>query len=226
MSISVKKINKHFYFFLKGKILRSENGNRVKVINKKIAITLSTYLSRCYSGVNKEKKFFLQMLSFNYELNKKNKIIFIDKMISFLSTDLVCYRAEKGSEISKIQKKIWDPLLEFTRKKYNLILNTSYSVMPIEQNPKNNGQLIKFLKKLDNKNFTFYYYMTNFCNSNIIALNFLANNIKSKYVWESISVDEIYSLKKWGSDKEIIDNLMEKKNYFKEIIKFKLIFNI
>ena len=91
---------------------------------------------------------------------------------------------------------------------------------------KNLKELIKFLKKLDNKNFTFYYYMTNFCNSNIIALNFLANNIKSKYVWESISVDEIYSLKKWGSDKEIIDNLIEKKNYFKEIIKFKLIFNI
>ena len=117
MSISVKKINKHFYFFLKGKILRSENGNRVKVINKKIAITLSTYLSRCYSGVNKEKKFFLQMLSFNYELNKKNKIIFIDKMISFLSTDLVCYRAEKGSEISEIQKKNMGSFARIYKKK-------------------------------------------------------------------------------------------------------------
>ena len=70
---------------------------------KKIATELSKYLSLCLI-VKAKKKIFLKILFFSFDLNKKNKIGLIEKIVSFLNTDLVCYRAEKNSELELTQK--------------------------------------------------------------------------------------------------------------------------
>ena len=57
--------------------------------------------------------------------------------------------------------------------------------------------------------------MNTFSNSNIIALNFLANNIKSDYLWECIVLEETYSLKKWGKDKDATGDYKIKKRNLK-----------
>ena len=46
--------------------------------------------------------------------------------------------------------------------------------------------------------------MNDFSNSKHNCFKFLANNIKSDYLWECIVLEETYSLekKKWGKDKE------------------------
>ena len=101
---------------------------------------------------------------------------------SFLSTDLLCYRAEKNSELETIQKKLWDPLIYFVENKYKLTFKTTNGIVPIQQESSNKKKLLKILKKLNRHDLTSFYYITNFSNSNIIALNFLANNIKSDYI--------------------------------------------
>ena len=167
----------------------------------------------------------MRVLFFSFDLNKNRRSDILDKMVSFLSTDLVCYRAEKKSELENIQKKHWDPLIFFVKKKYGLIFKTTNGIIPIKQNPSNKTKLLKTLKKLNRHELTAFYYITIFSNSNIIALNFLANNINFKNAWKFLSLEESYSLKKWGQDKEAKEKLLEKKKYFNEIIRFNLILN-
>ena len=169
------------------------------------------------------KKFFLRLLFFSYDLDKKSRTDLVNKILSFLSTDLVCYRAEKNSELEIIQKKLWDPLIYFVENKYKFIFKITYGIIPIQQDSGNKKKLLKILKRLNRHDLTSFYYITNFSNSNIITLNFLANNINFKEAWKLLSLEEAFSLKKWGQDKEAKEKLLEKKNYFNEIINFNLL---
>ena len=221
--LEIKKSNNHYYFTKADKILKTKLNSAISLKSKKTAIKLSKYLSLCYSCKDKEKKFFLEMLYFSYDLNKKNKEYFINKIISFLNSDCLCYRADANTEIEELQKKIWDPLINFVKHKYRLTFSVINGVMPIKQDPKNILILASFLKKLKSFDFTIYYFITNFSNSNIIALNFLSNNIISDHAWSCLNLEETYSLKKWGQDKEAKNKLSEKKKYFNEIVNFKIL---
>ena len=202
------------------KLLITTSNNKIKVKCEKVAKDLSKYLRLCLNSKSKAKKFFLKILFFSFDLNKKQKKNIIENIISFLNTDLVCYRAEKNSELDKTQTRLWNPLITFVEKKYKFIFKVTNSIIPVKQKEANKGKLLSILKKLNKHELTSFYFITNFSNSNIIALNFLANNINSKNAWKVISLEEAYNLEKWGQDKEAKDKLLDKQKHFNEIIKF------
>ena len=202
------------------KPLITASNNKIKVKGEKTAKELSKYLLLCYNSKSTVKKFFLKILFFSFDLNKKNKLDVIENIVSFLNTDLVCYRAEKNSELEKTQTRLWNPLIAFVEKKYKFIFKVTNSIIPVKQIEANKGKLLRILRKLNNHELTSFYFITNFSNSNIITLNFLANNINSKNAWKVISLEEAYNLEKWGQDKEAKDKLLDKQKHFNEIIKF------
>ncbi len=222
--IKVIKKGKYYFFFKSNKFIKTNGNNKIKVADDKAAKQLSKYMSACFKSKNKEKSFFLRVLFFSFDLDKSSKSDIIDKILFFLSTDLLCYRAVKNSELESFQKKLWDPLISFVEEKYKLTFNITNGVIPVKHKATNKVRLGKILKKLNKQELTSYYYITNISNSNIIALNFLANNINFKHAWKCLSLEEDYNLKKWGQDKEAKEKLLEKKSYFNEIINLYLLF--
>ena len=202
------------------KPLTTPSNNKIKVKGEKEARELSKYLLLCLNSKSKVKNFFFKILFFSFDLNKKKKLDIIENIVSFLNTDLVCYRAEKNSELEKTQTRLWNPLIAFVEKKYKFIFKVTNSIIPVKQIEANKSKLLRILRKLNNHELTSFYFITNFSNSNIITLNFLSNNINSKNAWEVISLEEAYNLGKWGQDKEAKDNLLDKQKHFNEIIKF------
>ena len=218
--IKIIKKENYYYFLKNNKPLITTSNNKIKVKDEKAANELSKYLILCFSSKSKVKNFFLKILFFSFDLNKKKKQEIIENILSFLNTDLVCYRAEKNSELDKTQTRLWSPLIAFVEEKYKFIFKVTNSIIPIQQREANKGKLLRILKKLNNHELTSFYFITNFSNSNIITLNFLANNINSKNAWKVISLEEAYNLEKWGQDKEAKNKLLDKQKHFNEIIKF------
>ena len=105
MIIELEKKKTNYYFFLNNKIFKTPIGNEIYIESYKVAIKLLKYLDLCLNKNNKERSFFLEILYFNYDLNKENKKNFIKKTINYLNTDLLFYRADKNTELEKIQKK-------------------------------------------------------------------------------------------------------------------------
>ena len=221
--IKIIKKNNYYYFFENNKEITTTFNNLIRVKDEKVAIALCKYLKLCFKSKSKIKKYFLGILYFSFDLDKEKKTKIIDNIISFLNTDLLCYRAKKNSELDTIQKKLWDPLIDFVEKEYKLSFNTTNGIIPINQKQSNKNKLLKILKKLNRHQLTGFYYITNFSNSNIITLNFLANNINFKNTWKVLNLEESYSLKKWGQDKEANEKLLDKKKYLNEIINFNLL---
>ena len=221
---TILKTNSYFLLLFNKKLFNTPMNNAVKIYDKKIAFSLKEYLNL---NIKKKKKYkyFEKILYFYFDLSIKNRTILEKKIIDNLDSDLLCYRADKYTELEKIQSKMFDPLVIFVKEKFMLDFQVENSVIPFKQDNKNVIVLNKILKKLDNLKFTTYYFINNLTNSNIIALNFLVNNIKLQNIWNCLSLDETYSFRKWGKDKEAIEMLNNKKKELDEIINFYLLFN-
>lgn len=221
---TILKTNSYFLLLFNKKLFNTPMNNAVKIYDKKIAFSLKEYLNL---NIKKKKKYkyFEKILYFYFDLSIKNRTILEKKIIDNLDSDLLCYRADKYTELEKIQSKMFDPLVLFVKEKFMLDFQVENSVIPFKQDNKNVIVLNKILKKLDNLKFTTYYFINNLTNSNIIALNFLVNNIKLQNIWNCLSLDETYSFRKWGKDKEAIEMLNNKKKELDEIINFYLLFN-
>ena len=221
---TILKTNSYFLLLFNKKLFNTPMNNTVKIYDKKIAFSLKEYLNL---NIKKKKKYkyFEKILYFYFDLSIKNRTILEKKIIDNLDSDLLCYRADKYTELEKIQSKMFDPLVLFVKEKFMLDFQVENSVIPFKQDNKNVIVLNKILKKLDNLKFTTYYFINNLTNSNIIALNFLVNNIKLQNIWNCLSLDETYSFRKWGKDKDAIEMLNNKKKELDEIINFHLLFN-
>ena len=221
---TILKTNSYFLLLFNKKLFNTPMNNAVKIYDKKIAFSLKEYLNL---NIKKKKKYkyFEKILYFYFDLSIKNRTILEKKIIDNLDSDLLCYRADKYTELEKIQSKMFDPLVIFVKEKFMLDFQVENSVIPFKQDNKNVIVLNKILKKLDNLKFTTYYFINNLTNSNIIALNFLVNNIKLQHIWYCLSLDETYSFRKWGKDKDAIEMLNNKKKELDEIINFHLLFN-
>ena len=221
---TILKTNSYFLLLFNKKLFNTPMNNAVKIHDKKIAFSLKEYLNL---NIKKKKKYkyFEKILYFYFDLSIKNRTILEKKIIDNLDSDLLCYRADKYTELEKIQSKMFDPLVLFVKEKFMLDFQVENSVIPFKQDNKNVIVLNKILKKLDNLKFTTYYFINNLTNSNIIALNFLVNNIKLQNIWNCLSLDETYSFRKWGKDKDAIEMLNNKKKELDEIINFHLLFN-
>ncbi len=221
---TILKTNSYFLLLFNKKLFNTPMNNAVKIHDKKIAFSLKEYLNL---NIKKKKKYkyFEKILYFYFDLSIKNRTILEKKIIDNLDSDLLCYRADKYTELEKIQSKMFDPLVIFVKEKFMLDFQVENSVIPFKQDNKNVIVLNKILKKLDNLKFTTYYFINNLTNSNIIALNFLVNNIKLQNIWNCLSLDETYSFRKWGKDKDAIEMLNNKKKELEEIINFHLLFN-
>lgn len=223
--LKVIKKNNYFFFLLNNQKLKTSLNNKIKVKDKIIANILKDKINLLIKKKDIQKSYFIKILYFYFDLKRQNINFFKKKIIENLNTDLLCYRANKDSEIAAIQKKKYDPLLNFVEKEYKLLFKVVNNIMPVNQDSYNISKLKNILNILNKHKFTAYYFMNAFSNSNIIALNFLANNIESDYLWECIVLDETYSLKKWGKDKEAYRRLQDKKKDFEEIVYFYLLFD-
>ena len=221
---TILKINKHFLLFFNKKLFNTPMNNQIKIYDKKLALSLQEYLNLNMKR-KKKYKYFLKILYFYFDLSIKNRKTFEKKIIENLNSDLLCYRADKHTELESIQSKIFDPLILFVKEKFMLNFKVKNSIIPFKQDNNNIIILNKILKDLNNVKFTTYFFINDLTNSNIIALNFLVNNIKLKKVWNCLSLDETYSFRKWGKDKDAIETLNNKKKDLDEIINFYLLFN-
>ena len=221
---TILKKNSYFLLFFNKRLFNTPMNNKVKIYDERLAFSLKDYLNLKIKSKTKYK-YFENILYFYFDLSDKNRKTFKKKIIDNLDSDLLCYRANKDTELEKIQSETFDPLVLFVKEKFRLDFKVKNSIIPFKQDKNNIIILNKILKELDDVKFTTYYFINNLTNSNLIALNFLVNNIKLQDVWNCLSLDETYSFRKWGRDKDAVEMLNNKKKDLDEIINFHLLFN-
>ena len=146
-NIIIKDIGKNtFVYYRNNKKLKTTKGNVIKVLGMDFA-------QKILNKIEKEKTIkssnFLKLLFFSSDLDVKQRYVIKKSIIKYLDTDLVCYRANKETELEKMQSKYWDPYIDFCERKFELNFKKNYTVMPLIQEISNTDKVVKLLDNME-----------------------------------------------------------------------------
>ena len=206
-----------FVYYRNNKQLKTSQGNVIKVFGLEFA-------KKVLSKIEKEKKIkdsnFLKLFFYSFDLGLKQRRLTSENIIKFIDTDLVCYRANKGTELEIMQKKCWDPYMNFCEEHFKLKYKKNYTIMPSIQNISNKEKVIKLLDNMDKYILTAFFFLVEITNSIIISLNILYKNVSTNIVWKDCNLEEEYNQMKWGLDEDFTKKLLFKKKLFIDIIEY------
>ena len=126
----------------------------------------------------------------------------VDEIAAYAGTDLVSYRAEGPPELVARQEREWQPLLDWLRRRYDVHLQVTRSVVPI---PQAEGALARFRSVIaarDDFALAALHALTTNSGSLVIALAVAEGEIDAATGFRAGHLDELYQASLWGEDAE------------------------
>lgn len=120
----------------------------------------------------------------------------------YAATDLVCYRAEAPAELVARQAAAWDPLIDWLRERYDVVLQVATGVMAIPQSDHALAGLTRAVAAQDDFRLTALGVMTGASGSLALALAVLETRIGPEEAADAAQLDELFQAERWGIDPE------------------------
>jgi chaperone required for assembly of F1-ATPase len=120
----------------------------------------------------------------------------------YAEADLACYRAERPSALVDLQAAIWDALLAWGRRRYDVDFCTTVGVVHVAQPAATIDRLSHAVSALDPFRLAGLSPLVTIGGSLVAALAVIEKTMTAEQAWDAVSVDERWQLDQWGSDSE------------------------
>jgi len=122
--------------------------------------------------------------------------------LRFAETDTVSYRAEPGqpTELIRLQKALWDPLLDWMYDRYGVTLKTTEGILPIAQPGETLGKLAEFVAAMDAWRLGAFQSATASSGSFVIGLALVEGRIDADEAFAAAELDSGFEIDRWGED--------------------------
>ncbi len=174
------------------------------------------------------KKFKLKNLNqstyYNIFSLAKDKILvdkqkYIEEVLKYINTDLICYWENKPDDLYTLQLDNWNSQLK-KLKKEELNFDYTLNITPIKQNKSSIVLLKKKLIQLDDIILSCLLIITKITSSVLLSYLFITNRIKPIDLYNNTYLHEIWQSKKWG----IVEEEKEKRE--NDVLIFKKIYKL
>lgn len=126
----------------------------------------------------------------------------IAEIAAYGGTDLVCYRTQTPAELLARQKELWDPLLAWLRRRYDIHLAATDCVIAIPQGETSLARLRQVVASFDDWRLAALHALTTATGSVVIALAAIAGEVDAAKAYELSVLDELFQRELWGADAE------------------------
>ena len=123
-------------------------------------------------------------------------------LAKYAEADLACYRAETPQTLAERQAESWDLLLGWARRRYDIDFAVTTGIVHVDQPPATVDRLAYAIAALDAFRLAGLSPLITVGGSLIAALAVLENAMTAAQAWDAVSVDDRWSLEKWGADAE------------------------
>lgn len=123
-------------------------------------------------------------------------------LAAYGETDLLCYRAEGPTELVAEQARAWDPLLDWSARRYGLRWAVTKGVMPASQPPETLVALAAQVARFTPFQLTAFHDLVAMSGSLVIALAVTEGHGAPDDLWAASRIDEDWQARQWGSDDE------------------------
>ena len=124
------------------------------------------------------------------------------ELARYAEADQFCYRADGPASLVERQAESWDPLLAWARRRFDVDFAIGTGIVHIAQPEATVKRLAAALSALDPFRLAAMSPLITIGGSLIAALALVEGAYPAEALWEAVSLDERWQLKKWGSDAE------------------------
>ena len=128
--------------------------------------------------------------------------LYINEIMKFVDTDLICYKADKPDELVEFQNKHWDPILLIIKDYIGEEIQVFTGIMPGRQNKQVHNKIKKLIHKFSNIELSILHRLTNIIGSIFISLCVIKGDILKKYICQLCFLDELWQAENWGVEEE------------------------
>jgi len=132
-----------------------------------------------------------------------------DEVIRYGGSDLLAYRAEAPKDLVAKQQVEWQPLLDWFRERYDLVMQVTQGIIAVPQPTELPGRLRRICDGLDAWRLTALHTATTVCGSAVIALALLERRLDAEAAYRAAFLDELHQTSLWGEDEEAADRRAE-----------------
>ena len=106
--VSINKISSNsFQIMLDEKILKTPLKRELVLPNLNLTKEIVKEWDQDSKNINTESMIFYGLVSTSLDKIIDNKNLFIDDILDYIDTDLICYRAENPKELVELQRNKW-----------------------------------------------------------------------------------------------------------------------
>ena len=206
-SVEVKKKSCNSYeIFLDENVLKTPMKNELTILNSKIAEEIHKEWNQDANVLDTDAMIFYGIISTSIDKIINNRILYINDILDFIDTDLICYRAEDPNDLVQWQSKNWDPILLKVEKYINIKIDVFKGIMPLKQKKGIKFKITKFLTKFSDLEIIVLHRITNITGSVFLSLCILNNDLIKEKAFELSYLDELWQAENWGYEKEASKN--------------------
>jgi len=145
---------------------------------------------------------------------------FAGGLARYAEADLACYRSDWPPELVSRQAESWDPLLAWTRRRYDVDFGTTSGLLHVPQAQATIEQVSQAVGALDSFHLAGLSPLVTIGGSLIAGLGVLEKAMMPEDAWQAVSVDERWQLEQWGADSEAETALQNKRRDFMAAARF------
>ncbi len=115
-------------------------------------------------------------------------------------TDLLCYRAETPPELAAREADVWDPLLDWGRKRFDIAFTVTSGIVHVGQPQETVKRLGAAVAAYDDFHRTALSPLVTIGGSLVVALMLAESSITPNAAFDACHLDELWQAELWGED--------------------------
>lgn len=115
-------------------------------------------------------------------------------------TDLLCYRAETPPELAAREAEVWDSLLDWARKRFDITFNITAGIVHVAQPAETIKSLGAAVAAYDDFHRTALSPLVTIGGSLVVALMLAEGAITPDVAFDACHLDELWQAELWGED--------------------------
>ena len=145
---------------------------------------------------------------------------FAEGLARYAEADLACYRAEGPAGLVERQAALWDELLAWGRRRFDVDFRTTCGLLHVDQPSATVERLAHAVGALDPLQLAALSPLVTIGGSLLAALAVVEGAFTPERAWEAVSVDDRWQLEQWGSDTEAEAALENRRRDFLSAARF------
>jgi chaperone required for assembly of F1-ATPase len=202
-TVEVSELTTNSYqILLDKKILKTPMQNDLIFTDYRISYETSLEWDINSDELDTDEMIFFGIFSTAIDRIVNDRVLYINEIMKFVDTDLICYKADKPDELVELQNKHWDPILLIIKNYISEEIEVFTGIMPGTQNRQVHNKIKKLIHNFSNIELSILHRLTNIIGSIFISLCVLKGDILKKHVCQLCFLDELWQAENWGVEEE------------------------